>query len=47
MPLSDPLDEVELVIAYAAHVTPTQRARTFLQYAKDALAGPDTPRATG
>ncbi|MBU3063179.1 LysR family transcriptional regulator [Nocardia sp. NEAU-G5] len=44
VPLCDPLDDVELVIAYAAHVTPTLRARTFLQYAKDTLVGPDAPR---
>lgn len=46
VPLSDPLDEVELVIAHAAHVTPTHRARAFLQYARETLARPETPRAT-
>jgi DNA-binding transcriptional LysR family regulator len=40
VPISDPLNEVELVIAYAANVTPTQRARAFLRYAKETLAGP-------
>ncbi|MFE9646331.1 LysR substrate-binding domain-containing protein [Streptomyces sp. NPDC006365] len=47
VPISDPLDEVELVIAHAAHVAPTHRARAFLQYAKETLAGPDAPRSTG
>ncbi|MDQ1051336.1 DNA-binding transcriptional LysR family regulator [Streptomyces sp. V4I2] len=46
VPLSDPLDEVELVIAHAAHITPTHRARAFLQYARDTLAGPDILRTT-
>ncbi|MFD3619439.1 LysR family transcriptional regulator [Streptomyces sp. NPDC058676] len=47
VPLSDPLDEVELVIAHAAHVTPSHRARAFLQFAKDSLAAADTARTTG
>lgn len=45
VPLSDPLDDVELVIAHASHVIPTHRARAFLQYAEKTLAGfggPDT-----
>ncbi|MFE7841443.1 LysR family transcriptional regulator [Streptomyces sp. NPDC057474] len=45
VPLSDPLDNVELVIAHASHVSPTHRARAFLQYAEQTLAdagGPDT-----
>lgn len=41
VPISDPLDEVELVIAYASDVTLTQRARAFLRYAKETLADPD------
>ncbi|KUO01227.1 hypothetical protein AQJ84_01870 [Streptomyces resistomycificus] len=45
--LSDPLDDVELVIAHAAHVTPTHRARAFLQYAQETLARPDAPGTTG
>ncbi|WRZ54943.1 LysR substrate-binding domain-containing protein [Streptomyces sp. NBC_01314] len=43
VPLSDPLDDVELVIAHASHVIPTHRARAFLQYAEKTLAGPGGP----
>ncbi|WP_327727176.1 LysR family transcriptional regulator [Streptomyces sp. NBC_00487] len=43
VPLSDPLDHVELVIAHASHVIPTHRARAFLQYAEKTLAGPGGP----
>ncbi|WP_328224286.1 LysR family transcriptional regulator [Streptomyces sp. NBC_00104] len=43
VPLSDPLDHVELVVAHASHVIPTHRARAFLQYAEKTLAGPGGP----
>lgn len=43
LPLSDPLDDVELVIAHASHVVPTHRARAFLQYAEKTLAGSRGP----
>ncbi|WP_030614519.1 LysR family transcriptional regulator [Streptomyces fulvoviolaceus] len=46
VPLSDPLDDVELVIAYASNVTPTHRARAFLQYAKETLADLGGSRTT-
>ena len=46
VPISDPLDDVELVIAYAAGVAPTHRARAFLRYAKETLASPNWPRST-
>ena len=46
VPISDPVDDIELVIAYAANVAPTHRARTFLRYAKEMLARPDWPRTT-
>lgn len=40
VPISDPLDEVRVVIAHAASVTPTRRARAFAQYARETLAAP-------
>ncbi|WP_286259224.1 LysR family transcriptional regulator [Streptomyces graminofaciens] len=43
VPLSDPIDSVELVIAHASHVTPTHRARAFLQYTEKSLVGPTGP----
>ncbi|MEU5347528.1 LysR family transcriptional regulator [Streptomyces sp. NPDC020766] len=46
MPLSDPLDDVALMIAHASNVTPTHRARTFLQHAKETLADAGGPRTT-
>ncbi|MDX3128373.1 LysR family transcriptional regulator [Streptomyces europaeiscabiei] len=47
VPLSDPLDDVELVIAHASHVVPTHRARAFLQYAEKTLARPGGPDTGG
>ncbi|MGW0842373.1 LysR family transcriptional regulator [Streptomyces sp. NPDC002787] len=38
VPISDPLEEVDVVIAHAASVTPTRRARAFARYARDTLA---------
>jgi DNA-binding transcriptional LysR family regulator len=48
VPISDPLDEVRVVIAHAASVTPTRRARAFAQYASETLAAmqPTDPSAT-
>ncbi|MGI5460968.1 LysR family transcriptional regulator [Streptomyces sp. CA-249302] len=43
VPISDPLDQVKVVIAHASSVTPTRRARAFAQYARDALAAPAVP----
>jgi DNA-binding transcriptional LysR family regulator len=45
VPISDELDEVETVIAHSSAVTPTRRARAFLQYARETLATP--PRGHG
>lgn len=38
VPISDPLDEVKVVIAHAMSVTPTHRARAFAEYARETLA---------
>jgi DNA-binding transcriptional LysR family regulator len=40
VPISDPLEEVRVVIAHAASVTPTHRARAFAMYACETLAVP-------
>ncbi|MEI5526003.1 LysR family transcriptional regulator [Streptomyces brasiliscabiei] len=37
VPISDPLEEVRVVIAHAASVAPTRRARAFAQYARKTL----------
>lgn len=41
--ISDPLDEVEVVIAHAASVTPTHRAREFVRYARQMLGTDGRP----
>ncbi|MDX2819570.1 LysR family transcriptional regulator [Streptomyces ipomoeae] len=43
VPLSDVLEEVKVVIAHASTVTPTPRARSFAQYARETLAAMDQP----
>ncbi|GAA3837924.1 LysR family transcriptional regulator [Streptomyces phyllanthi] len=40
VPISDPLEEIRVVIAHAASVTPTHRARAFARYARENLAAP-------
>ncbi|WP_200307549.1 LysR family transcriptional regulator [Streptomyces adelaidensis] len=41
VPISDPLEEVRVVVAHAANVVPTHRARAFAEYARETLATPE------
>lgn len=38
VPINDPLEEIHVVIAHAASVTPTHRAHAFARYARETLA---------